>query len=406
MSVSEWIAARVGLAEEDKPAARLPDRLRLDRASVHVGVLKRLSAQRHFSGGGSAGILRRAGAGRPFRLDVRQRVIVKALVSRQGAARKGSPLAKHISYLARTGTGREGEAGEFYGAARAGLDAKAEAAEWINDRHHFRFIISPEHGDRIQDLTAYIRETMARVTADLREPNLQWMAVNHFDTDQPHAHVLVRGRREDGRDLVIPRPYIGYGFRARAQEVAQELLGDITRDQAERRVWAETTADRVTRFDRSLMAEAESSGGLLPDGWGRPGSYGALLRGRLAHLEALGLAHRDGGAVRLHARLEPELRGLQLRGDIIRTLNQRRIEGVDHIQELGDRPVRGRVVSSGFHDELGSSPYVIVRTRQGEEYYGRLRLGSNPPELLTDVQLVPIGSGAVRVVSASRDRSL
>ena len=34
---------------------------------------------------------------------------------------------------------------------------------------------------------------------------------------------------------MIPRDYIGYGFRARAQEVAQERLGDLSRQDAERR---------------------------------------------------------------------------------------------------------------------------------------------------------------------------
>ncbi len=39
-------------------------------------------------------------------------------------------------------------------------------------------------------------------------------------------YVLVRGRRADDRELVIPRDYIAYGFRARAQEAAQERFGE------------------------------------------------------------------------------------------------------------------------------------------------------------------------------------
>jgi hypothetical protein len=49
-----------------------------------------------------------------------------------------------------------------------------------------------------------------------------------------------------GRDLVIPRDYVGHGFRARAQEGAQELLGDLSRGDAEQRIWRETQADRFT----------------------------------------------------------------------------------------------------------------------------------------------------------------
>ena len=48
------------------------------------------------------------------------------------------------------------------------------------------------------------------------------------------------GRRAEGRDLVIPRDYVADGFRARAQEAAQERLGDLSRLDAERRIWRET----------------------------------------------------------------------------------------------------------------------------------------------------------------------
>lgn len=44
--------------------------------------------------------------------------------------------------------------------------------------------------------------------ADLGEAKLDWLAVVHANTDQPHAHVMLRGRRADGRDLVIPRAYV------------------------------------------------------------------------------------------------------------------------------------------------------------------------------------------------------
>ncbi|WP_293352676.1 hypothetical protein [Phenylobacterium sp.] len=57
-----------------------------------------------------------------------------------------------------------------------------------------------------------MRDVMGRVSADLGEPELDWLAACHFDTDQPQAHVLVRGRRGDGRDLVIPRQYVGWAI--------------------------------------------------------------------------------------------------------------------------------------------------------------------------------------------------
>lgn len=376
----------------DGLAVALPHSLPLETGSARIGLLRRLSSSRHFALGDRSGVLSAAQrrSGRKFRLDVRQRVVVKALVSRhvgKGGARAGA-LATHVAYLGRPGAGRDGARPMFFDRREDAVDAQAVTRVWAGDRHHFRFIISPEHGDRIADLRDYVREVMGRVVQDMGEPALVWVAACHFDTDQPHAHVLVRGRRGDGRDLVIPRDYVGYGFRARAQEVAQERLGDLSRLDAERRIWRETQADRFTGLDRRLKAAADASG-LVADGVGRHDAWAALTRGRLRHLEALGLAKRVGREYRLAPDLELRLRTLQARRDIIRTFNQRRLEGAKDVRMSGVIPVRGRVVLSGAHDELGASPFVVLRDRTGVEHYGRLPLGQPLPKVGAEFQLAP-----------------
>lgn len=409
MLVSEGIDQRLwarGAEEAEGVSGWLPFALKGDRAGVRTGMLRRLSASRLFALGDRAGVLRAAQrrSGRVFRLDVRQRVIVKALVSRQmgsGAAR-GAALARHVAYLGRAGAGADGARPDFFDRERDGVDAAGAAAGWSVDRHHFRFIVSPEHGERISDFPAYVREVMRRISADLGEPGLAWVATAHFDTDQPHAHVLVRGRRADGRDLVIPRDYVGYGFRARAQEVAQERLGDLSRADAERRVWRETQADRFTGFDRRLLAAIDGEG-LIEDPGGRGGAWAALTRGRLLHLERLGLAARVGGRYRLDPDLEPRLRALQLRTDIIRTLNQRHLEGAAAVGLMRGGRVRGEVVRSGFHDELGARPYAVVRDAGGLEHYAPLRLGQAPPPPGGTVTLEMTGRGAALVGDIARD---
>lgn len=362
----------------DGPHVALPNRLKTDAVSVRTGLMRRLAGSRTFALGDKSGVLRAAQtrSGRAFRLDVRQRVIVKALVSRHmgRGLERGAGLGKHVAYLGRSGAGVEGDRPEFFDARSNALSAPAETADWREDRHHFRFIISPEHGERLE-MKSYVREVMGRVCADLGDSDLAWIATCHFDTDQPHAHVLLRGRRTDGRDLVIPRDYIGYGFRARAQEVAQERLGDLSRVEAERRIWKETEADRFTGFDRRLITQQDENG-LVEDGVGATDAWAALTRGRLRHLERLGLATRQGRRYRLDGDLESRLRSLQMRRDVIRTLNQRRLEGAREVRVLEAVTVRGRVVTTGFHDEAGASPWAVVRDGDGVEHYARLRTGS------------------------------
>lgn len=204
----------------------------------------------------------------------------------------------------------------------------------------------------------------------------------------------------------MPRDYVGFGFRARAQEVAQERLGDLTRAEAERRVWRETQADRFTGLDRRLLQAADSDL-CVDDGVGVNDAWSALSRGRLRRLEALGLAERVGGRYRLDAELQPKLRSLQLRRDIIRTLHQRRLDTGREPKVLDDRPVRGWVVARGHHDELGGAAWVIVQDPQGQEHYARLKFGQPTPALGRGIEVVPTASGAqIKGPSRSTDLGL
>lgn len=404
MLVREAVQSRVSAGGRRDPETinvGLPLSLRTERMNVKNGMLKRLASSKAFILGNRSGVLKAAQtrSGRAFRLDVQQRVIVKALVSRHmgKGTDRAAALTKHILYLGRTGAGFDGARPEFFDRAGEGVSPQSETVGWKKDRHHFRFIISPEQGDRL-DLEPYVREVMARVSADLGEPQLKWVAVCHYDTDQPHAHVLVRGRREDGRELVIPRDYMGYGFRARAQEVAQERLGDLSRLEAERRIWKETQADRFTGLDRRLIASADADR-TVPDGAGATNAWGALTRGRLLHLEGLGLVVREGGRYRLDGDMEMSLRSLQARRDIIRTLNQRRLDGARDIRALGYGTVRGEVVKAGSHDEAGSTPYAVVRDPTGLEHYARLRTGSPELQVGKQATLQLMSDGMARVLT-------
>lgn len=365
--------------------------------AARTRMLQRLAASRFFALGDRAGVLSTAQrrSGRAFRMDVRQRVIVKALISRhsgRGAARAAA-LAAHVVYLGRLGAGAEAQAPAFFDRERGEVDPGRATAGWSDDRHHFRLIVSPEHGERLADLPGYTREVMRQVADDLGEPSLCWIATCHYDTGHPHAHVLLRGRRASGRDLVIPRDYMGYGLRARAQEVAQERLGDLSRAEAERRVWRDTQADRFTALDRRLLQAADADL-CVDDGVGINDAWSALTRGRLRRLEVLGLAQRIGARYRLDAELEPKLRSLQLRQDIIRTLHQHRLQTGREPKVLGDQAVRGRVVARGHHDELGGAGWVLVRDAAGQEHYARMKFGQSLPTLGRTVTLAPSPQGA------------
>ena len=148
-----------------------------------------------------------------------RRVIIKARVVRhRGTRYRAAPLARHISYLQREGVARDSNPPELFGRGGVAVDGDAFAERCEDDRHHFRFIVSLEDGVQLDDFKGFAVDLMAQAERDLGT-KIDWAGIDHWNTDQPHVHILLRGRADDGNDLVISKDYISRGFRARAEEL-------------------------------------------------------------------------------------------------------------------------------------------------------------------------------------------
>lgn len=309
----------------------MPSRLKGDAGSVRASLAKRLINTKMFGRGSSTGSGSSKATGRKTAvgsISVRasQRVVIKAFVARHtgpsGVANPGKSIAQHVRYLARDGVGYDGTEVEFYG-PNGELDREAvndETSAWAQDRHHFRLIISPDQADKMDDLEGYVREVMSDVAKNLNEPALNWVAVNHFDTDQPHAHVLIRGVKAKGTALIIPRQIISHGIRGRAEERAQILLGDKSHSDAERQLYARTKANHWTDIDARLSKLAEANAGVLAaNELNRHDTFGAIARGRVIHLERMGLVTRTKEGIRFAADMKQRLAELARSRDEIRS---------------------------------------------------------------------------------------
>src|SRR3984893_15278197 len=125
-------------------------------------------------------------------------VVVKARVVRQKAG-ASAPLSAHLRYLHRNGVTKEGEPARMFDADGQDSDSRAFAERCAHDRHHFRFIVSPDDAIELTDWRAFSRDLMAAMERDLAT-KLEWTAVPHWNTEDPHVHVLVRGKGDDGRN--------------------------------------------------------------------------------------------------------------------------------------------------------------------------------------------------------------
>jgi type IV secretory pathway VirD2 relaxase len=306
-----------------------------------------------------------------------RRVIVKSRSVR--AAGRSGKAAAHLRYIQRDGTSRDGERGQLYSAGEDRADGDAFLDRGKDDRHQFRFIVSPEDAADLADLTGYTRELMAQVEADLGT-KLDWVAVNHHNTGHPHVHVIVNGRDDLGEDLVINGDYLAGGIRERASELATLELGPVTEIEQRRKLMAEIDQDRLTRIDRAMIAEAEDRFIDLrhePDDLRGQSDRTMRLR-RLGKLGDMGLATEHApGVWELSERLEPTLREMGERGDIVRTMQKAlRAEGAERDPmsfEIHDAapaaPIVGRVIDKHLSDELGENLTLVVDGIDGRTHH-------------------------------------
>lgn len=126
-----------------------------------------------------------------------RRVTIKTRLVNLRQAGKRSTLS-HLRYIERDGVSREGDPGQAYGPLTDQADLNAFEERGRDDRHQFRFIVSPEDAEQLDDLRTYTRHLMSRMEADLGTL-LDWVAVDHWNTDNPHTHIVLRGKDDTGK---------------------------------------------------------------------------------------------------------------------------------------------------------------------------------------------------------------
>ena len=191
----------------------------------------------------------------------------------------------------------------------------------------------------------------------------------------PTCIVVIRGRDDAGRSLLLDREYVKHGVRARSRELATQMLG--YRTEADR-VRAREQALEVQRFGEldAILEQRLGPGRLVSFEDPVPSSNRAAqlrlqLIGRLQFLERLGLATRAGAKTwRLSLDHRPALREMQLLGDVQKSLARGDLAITDPaaLRELvrlePGMTVRGRVAGT-TPNELGEAPFLVLEATDG-----------------------------------------
>jgi type IV secretory pathway VirD2 relaxase len=323
-----------------------------------------------------------------------RRAVIKVRIAKLQAGNLAAPRA-HMRYIQRDGVDRSGEPGKLYGPEADEVDGVKFTERCDGDRHQFRIIVSPDDGDQLEDLRPFVRDLMQQMERDL-ETKLDWVAVDHYNTGHPHAHVVIRGKDDQGHDLIMARDYVTHGIRQRANELLTLELGPEDEFEQQLKLTREVGADRLTRLDRSILKHVDQGyltiSSLLPQ---EPEAHTTHMR-RLGHLSDLGLAlERQTGVWQIDPAMEQKLRSLGKHNDIIATMHRAMKQaGIDrpagnfaifHAED-GSKPLLGKVAALGLTDEVNDRHFVVVDGDDGRLHYADI--GKVRPEALPEKGMI------------------
>jgi type IV secretory pathway VirD2 relaxase len=376
--------------------------------TTFLGQLLR-AVKRH--GVGSMGASRaHHGSGRRGTITVRppnarsRRCVIKARYMKVTPGRyKGAKV--HLAYLEREGVERDGSAGKLYGADE-GFDAQTFRIPIKDEQRQFRFIVAPEDGERL-DLKEFARGFMRQVEKDTGR-SLIWTAVNHYNTDNPHVHIVVRGVDREGHDVRIDGRYIGQEMRWRAQEVLTRELGPRSDLEMDRQRAVYVGREALTPIDRLLAHYQSADGKVMLErlATAQPTERAACL-GRLSTLERLGLATREGPAQwHLSTGWQRELDKLgewaEMANRVYRAIPSSAGQ-YEHVEPGRVIPrFEGVVRAIGLHDEQSGKLYAVVEVPKSYPRYVQV-----PPDVAQTIRVgdkVSIGSAPDQWVKPSDER--
>jgi type IV secretory pathway VirD2 relaxase len=321
------------------------------------------------------------GYARSGRAPLSQRCAVRLTYSRN---KNAGQWRAHGHYLARERATekREKNAAGFSRSERS-VDIAQRLGGWqkAGDERLFKIIVSPEFGDRI-DLENHTRELMARMERDLHT-GLEWVAVIHYNTEHPHAHIALRGVDQMGKPLRFPREYVKSGIRSRAEDLLTKELGHRTVDDSIEAQRREVDQLRFTSLDRVIQRQNPDQADYFivrcDPAQSRAGSFSGIrqqhLAARLSKLERMELAENLGECIwRVRGDFAEVLRTLQRTKDRQRVLaahgallsDERLPFAVTSFRDITH--LEGRVLAHG-QEEYSDRMYLIIEGVDGMVHF-------------------------------------
>lgn len=316
----------------------------------------------------------------PARENSRRAFVRIRYVSSKSAGHWGA----HGDYLEREGAQVEGEKGVGFDKAGNEVSVSKTAREWQADGDDkiFKITLSPEDGDRL-NLEDYTKKFMARIEEQTGQP-LDWVAIQHNNTEHPHVHILLRGK-----GVELSKDLISKDAREIAQDEATKSLGYRSQKEINRAKDKEISQRRFTSLDtniKKIAVEIPDNDKHAPGYFVQPKAPAFLKNtaeevkrhsqqvGRLNALCEIGVAEKVG---HLTYKLEPgwekalkELEILQTRSTMLmqhrELMTDSRCQPVVTKLKEGEL-LTGRVLGTGL-DEKTDNSYLLVEGTDGKAH--------------------------------------
>lgn len=286
----------------------------------------------------------------------------------------------HGRYLARQGAQMEDKPGLGFDSKEEDLNISKTLRSWQTDEDPrlWKIIISPEMAHKL-DLKEHVRAVMVDVEKDLGA-KLEWLAIDHYNTDNPHVHIVIRGVDKDGKELRINQEYFTQGFRQRSIQEATQALGLRLEKDVLLKMEENIKSLHITEMDREIQRRLTTDNFInLTANSHTPFMYEKelKLKGRMIFLEEMGLAKRDlSVSWHVDSGFCDYLKHLQTQQDIVKTKNKH-IKNilnptlpvvVNKLENIGDALI-GRVVGMGLSDSKGEPRYMLIEGIDNKIHY-------------------------------------
>jgi len=272
---------------------------------------------------------------------------------------------KNFDYIQKEGKGLNGADPELYGADPEGYEKRMAKLS-------FRWIVSPDNPS--VDLNVMVKELIRRVEINTGY-KLDWVAANHYNTDQPHAHILINGfdlNRKKVNFSNLGKDYISHVIREHCRDICTEQVGTRTTEEREETYQRQTVGNYFTELDRQIDKFLLNSNRVKFDHLQK--AYNStLLHKRLVYLTDIKLAKYDKSSnlyifkndwkeqLKIYSKYNTFLEGLRF------TKAHQSRYSLHDIDKLG--VITGKVVKRYFMQENSNNHAVILETKPDHFLY-------------------------------------